>query len=145
MMTTIGFSYPAALARTGRTVLVRFRDLPEALTEGATISEALREAEDCVEEAIAGRLRRGDDIPAPSRPRRGERLIPVPAVTATKAALALALRETNMSQTELARRLHTTKEEVHRMIDPRNPSKLGKLQEAMAVLGRRYVVGVQAA
>ena len=37
-----------------------FEDLPEAITQGETIAEALAEAADALEEAIAGRLRRGN-------------------------------------------------------------------------------------
>lgn len=36
--------------------VVAFRDLPEAITQADTIDEALAEAADCLEEAIAGRI-----------------------------------------------------------------------------------------
>ncbi|PYQ63184.1 MAG: hypothetical protein DMF53_10880 [Acidobacteria bacterium] len=56
--------------------VVTFRDLPEAITQGETMAEALIEAADALEEAIAGRIRRGDPIPEPS-PVPGDRMIPV--------------------------------------------------------------------
>ena len=56
--------------------VVTFRDLPEAITQGETMAEALIEAADALEEAIAGRSRRGDPIPEPS-PVPGDRMIPV--------------------------------------------------------------------
>jgi antitoxin HicB len=95
--------------------VVTFTDVPEAITQGETVPEALVQAADALEEAIAGRIRRGDPIPEPStagdRPR-----VPVPAQTAAKAALYLALRETGISKPELAARLE--------LLDPRHSSKL---------------------
>ena len=144
-MKNFGFVYPARLAATSGAVLVRFPDLPEALTEGTDERDALVQAADCLEEAIAGRIRRGDDVPAPSRLRRGQRMIPVPAPMAAKAALYLALREAKMTQLQLATRLHCDEKEVRRLLDPRHPSKLPRLQQALAHLGKRLVVEMQAA
>lgn len=47
-------------------VLVRFADLPEALTDGADLAEALVEAADCLSEALASRIVDGEEIPRPS-------------------------------------------------------------------------------
>ena len=35
--------------------------------------------------------------------------------------------------------------EVRRMLDPRHPTKLPRIQEALEVLGKRLIVGVEAA
>ena len=59
------FVYPATLtpdAQDGGFV-VTFVDMPEAITQGDDVPEALHQAADCLEEAIAGRIRRRDDIP----------------------------------------------------------------------------------
>ncbi|NBC31262.1 MAG: type II toxin-antitoxin system HicB family antitoxin [Alphaproteobacteria bacterium] len=60
-------SYPAALEEdvSGR-LLVTFRDLPEARTDGATVEEALVEAQDCLNSVLAFRAKDGIDIPRPS-------------------------------------------------------------------------------
>ena len=80
------FMYPVTLTpdETDGGFVVTFEDLPEAITQGETISEALAEAADALEEAIAGRIRRGDAIPSPS-PVAGRPAVPAPAQTATKA------------------------------------------------------------
>ena len=54
---------------------VTFPNFDEAFTDGDTIPEAVAEATDCLEEALAGRIARRKDIPA-SSPARGR-----PAVT----------------------------------------------------------------
>ena len=75
-------SYPATLTTDpiDGGFVVTFRDLPEAITQGETMAEALTEAADALEEAIAGRIRRGDPIPEPS-PAGGDPMIPVSAAT----------------------------------------------------------------
>ena len=71
------FTYPARSRpdSTGE-LIVSIRDLPECLTSGASEAEALAEAADALEEAIAGRISRGD-IPVPSARRSGERHVAV--------------------------------------------------------------------
>src|SRR2546426_11571355 len=98
------FCYPARLASDRRKggFVVTFRDLPEAITQGEDRLDALSQAGDCLEEAMAGRIRRGDDIPQPSRPAQGENLVPGPAVTGAKGALYLAMKQAHMSKLELA-------------------------------------------
>ena len=87
------FTYPARLRSdpTGE-LIVSFRDLPECLTSGATEAEALAEAADALEEAIAGRIDDAERIPVPSARRSGEHLVAVPAATAAKAGDIHALR-----------------------------------------------------
>ena len=61
------FSYPIKLYKAkegGYTVI--FPDIPEAITQGNTKKEALHEASDCLEEAIANRIVMKLDIPVPS-------------------------------------------------------------------------------
>jgi antitoxin HicB len=98
--------------------VVTFEDIPEAITQGETLPEALAQAADALEEAIAGRIRRGDPIPQPSSP-NGRPRVAVPAQTAAKAALYLALRETGISKSELAARLDCDEKEVRRLLNPR--------------------------
>ena len=61
------FNYPAELQpEEGGQRTVRFVDLPEAITSGEEGQDALRQAADCLEEAIAGRIADGLDLPQPS-------------------------------------------------------------------------------
>jgi antitoxin HicB len=131
------FAYPVTLTldEADGGFVATFQDLPEAITQGETMAEALTEAADALEEAIAGRIRRGDPIPEPS-PAAGRSTVPVPAQVAAKAALYLALRETGISKSELANRLDCDEKEVRRLLDPRHPSKLPRIQKALAALGK---------
>lgn len=117
--------------------VVTCRDLPEAITQGETIEEALIEAADCLDEAIAARIDDGSDIPVPTAAKRGERLVSVPPSMALKAAVYLAVREAGISNSELARRLSLNEKEARRILDPHHPTKLPRIEQALAALGRR--------
>jgi antitoxin HicB len=140
-----GFIYPAVLtpdeAEGGFTV--RFVDLPEAITQGNDVEDALREASDCLEEAIANRIVMGLPIPKPARIQKGRYPVALPAQTAAKAALYLALQEAKINKTELAKRLRCDEKEVRRLLDPHHPSKLPRLEAALAAMGRNLIVGLQ--
>jgi antitoxin HicB len=141
------FVYPARFEPGAKpaVLVVTFRDIPEAITQGKGEKDALWQAVDCLEEAIAGRIAGGREIPKASKPARGERLIPVPAPMAAKAALYLAMREAGITNVHLARKLGCDEKEVRRMLDPRHPTKLPRIQEALDVFGKRLVVSVEEA
>lgn len=140
------FTYPARLQpdSTGE-LIVSFRDLPECLTSGANETEALIEAADALEEAIAGRIDDGEPIPAPSALRRGERRVAVPPDMAAKAALVLAFRETGLTRLALAERLGVDEKIVRRMLDPRHGTAASRIHKALRVLGCELVVETRAA
>ncbi len=141
------FVYPAKFERGEKPgiLVVTFRDVPEAITQGNGDKDAVWQAADCLEEAIAGRIARGGKIPKASKAARGERPVPVPAQMAAKAALYLAMQEAGMSNVQLARKLDCDEKEVRRMLDPRHPTKLPRIREALEALGKRLVVGVEKA
>ena len=140
------FVYPARLHRAGpHEIVVSFRDLPECLTSGATDAEALTQATDALEEAIAGRIADGDPIPRPS-PRRGlEHRVAVPPTMAAKAALVLACRDTGLSPIALARRLGVDEKSARHLLDPRQATAANRLHKALRRLGRELIVETTAA
>jgi antitoxin HicB len=141
------FVYPARFERGEKpgVLVITFRDVPEAITQGRDEKDAIWQAADCLEEAIAGRIADGREIPRASKPSRGERMIPVPAPMAAKAALYLALRDAGMTNVQFARKLGCDEREIRRMLNPRHPTKLSRIKEALEALGKRLVVGVEEA
>lgn len=93
------------------------RDLPEVITQGDTVEEALAEAADALEEAIAARIDDRKEIPVPSPAKRGERYVAVPPSMALKAAVYLAVQEAGISNSELARRMKIDEKETRRIVD----------------------------
>ena len=115
--------------------VVRFPDLPEIVTQGEDRVEAMAHAADALEEAFAGRIHRGVPMPVPS-PAAGRPLVALPPIMAAKAALVVALRDSGTTQQDLARRLAVDEKEVRRLLDPRHPSKMPRLERALAVFGK---------
>ena len=130
------YEYPATIQKdeTGR-YLVRFPDLPEALTDGATIGEAMDEAADCLTEAIAGRLVDSEPLPRPSPTLRGQYTVAPRPDIALKAALHQALATRGATAADLARALDIDHKEARRLLDPAEASKLPRLTEALSAFG----------
>ena len=95
--------------------MIAFRDVSEAITQGNGERDALWQAADCLEEAIAGRVAGGREIPKASKAARGERL-----------------QEAGMTNVQLARKLGCDEKEVRRMLDPRHPTKLPRITESVS-------------
>ncbi len=99
------FVYPAKLDHySDDEVVVSFRDVPWCHTSGQNVEEALAEAADALEEAIAGCINHGEPIPAPSAPIPGEYMVALAIEMADKVALAMAFRARGL-QVALAKRL----------------------------------------
>lgn len=133
------FTYPVALAADDEDngYVVTCRDVPEVVTQGETIEDAISEAEGALEAAIEMRIEDGMDIPVPSARRRGEQLARLPVGSAMKAALYVSMREQNVSKAELARRLGLDEKEARRMLDPKHSTKVPALERALHALGKR--------
>ncbi len=139
-------SYPARLSpEPERAYTVTFRDLPEAITSGTDLDDALAQAADCLSCALAGRIKDRREIPRASRPRRGSgfHLIQVPLYLAPKVALYMAMRESNTNNSQLARKLGVTETVIRRMLNPHHDTKAEKLQAALEALGKRILVAVE--
>lgn len=123
---------------------VIFPDLPEAITWGDTREDALINAVDCLEEALAGYIKQRREIPAPSLT-RGRPTVAPGSLIASKAALYLALRRSGVRQSTLARRMGVPPSMVTRLLDPAHASKPAQLDAALVALKHRLVVTLEAA
>lgn len=112
------------------------RDLPEVITQGEGVKDALAGAADALDEAIAARVDDGRDIPVPTAKKRGEHAVKVPPSMALNAAVYLAVRDAGISSSELARRLRLDEKEARRILDPHHPTKLPRIEAALAALER---------
>ncbi len=71
------FKYPAHFKHDNDEggYIITFRDIPEAITQAETLDACFKEAVDCLEEAIAGRVDDGLEIPVPSKLRNAEKFV----------------------------------------------------------------------
>jgi antitoxin HicB len=115
---------------------VTFPDIPEAITQGEDVEDALLHAADVLESALDHYIENGLSIPAPSKAKRGQRVIELPASYAAKILLLNEMAAQKVRPAELARRLKVTPQEVNRLIDWRHTSKIDGIAQALKVLGK---------
>ena len=123
------------------TFLVTCPDLPEVTTYGEDGPSVLSNAVSAIEEAIAARISEGADIPTPAL-KAGDSVARLPALTAVKTLLYMALKAQGMSRAELARRLGWHREQVDRLFRLDHASRLDQLEAAFDALGRTLDVRV---
>ena len=125
--------------------IVTCRDLPQLITQGQDVADALALAADAMDEVFAAYIKGKLEFPAPSKVRRGEYLVAPPAGTMAKAALYVAMKEADVTNVQLAKQLGVDEKEVRRMLDPHYGSKLPRIAQAIKLLGKRLVIGLEAA
>jgi antitoxin HicB len=116
-------------------------DLPEVITQGDTRKEALDNAADALAEAVAGRMRRGDDIPASDPFIEGVVHVSLPESIGPKLILYLAMREVGLSKIELARRIGCDEKQIRRLLDPAYATNIKTIGEALRAMGKRLNLG----
>ena len=139
------YAYPCILASEEDGVSVSFPDIPEALTCGIDRRDALTQAIDALVTALSAYVYAREDIPVPSPVIKGQELISVPLIVASKLALYSAMRRQGMTKTALARRLGLSEGAVRKLLDPDHRSHIGQVEKALGVLGQSLVIADQAA
>lgn len=127
------------------TVLVICPDLPEVTTFGEGVEDALHRASDAIEEALAARISRREEIPVPSGPskERHRRLVWLPPLTVAKVELYRVARSQGVSKAELARRLGWHGPQVDRLFDLNHRSTIEHIDQALRAVGKRLDVRIE--
>jgi antitoxin HicB len=131
------FDYPVTLSPDGDTVLVTFADVPEAITFGADEDEALLQAVDALESALAFYVDDRKPLPIASKPKKGQKTVSPSALECGKLGVYQAMTEQGMKKAELARRLGWHMPQIDRLFDLRHASKLDQIEAAANVLGKQ--------
>ncbi|MEX1196242.1 MAG: hypothetical protein WEB57_00060 [Pseudohongiellaceae bacterium] len=135
------YCYPVFLTADDEGNLVASaRDVPEALTEGCSESEALAAMADALGAALAGYSHEGVSLPLPSVPQAGERMVAVTPLVAAKLALRSAMQAQGMTNVALAERLRISEGAVRRLVNPDHQSRLDGVAAALQCLGRQLVL-----
>jgi len=121
-------------------VLVRFPDVPDAVTFGDTKEEALARATDALLTVFDAYMKDKRDIPPPSASRGLG--VQVPALDASKVALYQTMGERRVNKTELAKRLDWHMPQVDRVLKVRHGSQLDQLEAAFAAVGKRLTLTI---
>ncbi|ASG64901.1 antitoxin [Idiomarina piscisalsi] len=134
-------NYPVIIKPDGNTFMVRFVDIPEAMTCADTYEEALEEARDALITAFEFYFEDQRQIPMPSDA-NGRDVISVPASVWAKVLLLNTMLNEHISQAELARRMGTRKQEMQRIINLGHNTKIDKLNKALEAMGKHLSLSV---
>ncbi|HUA97747.1 MAG TPA: type II toxin-antitoxin system HicB family antitoxin [Terracidiphilus sp.] len=122
--------------------IVTFPDIPEAVTQGEDIEDALMHGADALESALEFYFEKRRTVPAPSKPRRGQRTIELPVSVSAKVLLLNEMLRQKVRPAELARRIGTTPQEVNRLTDIRHRTRIDGVADALKALGKQLTVDV---
>jgi antitoxin HicB len=129
--------YPANVTPDGDGWLVRFPDIPEALSAGNTWEEAVSMAQDALLTAFEFYFEDGREIPQPSRLKKAQVPVEVPPSIAAKVLLLNEMVKQRVRPSELARKLGTSPQDVNRLTTLRHATKIDGIDAALQVLGKR--------
>ena len=138
------YAYAATFEPTEREggFTVTFGDVPEAITEGDSMADAREMAADALGVVLLTYLEMGKPLPEPVA--EGMAITPDPEVAA-KIAVIETFQQAGISRSELARRIGKDEKEARRLLDPDVSTKLPLLVSALAAMGKRLVIGLEAA
>lgn len=136
------FDYPVTLTPDGETVLVTFVDVPEAITFGSSLEDALVQAADALETGLSFYVDARKALPPASAPQAGQATVRPSALECAKLGVYQAMVDQGMRKSELARRLGWHMPQVDRLFDLRHASKLDQIEAAAHVLGKQLEITV---
>lgn len=116
--------------------VVTFHDIPEAITQGETVEEALAMAKEALETAMEFYFEDNRAVPTPSKPKRGQHVVELPVSLSAKVLLLNEMVTQNIRPAELARRLNTTPQEVNRLTNLRHITRIDGIAAALRALGK---------
>lgn len=137
------FEFPVVLEKAPEGgFVVKFPDVPEALTQGDDETEALARAVDALETALEFYTDEGRDLPKARKPKRRQHVVSPSTLAVLKLEVYQAMREGRVKKTELARRLNWHLMQVDRLLDLHHASRIDQVEAALSALNRRLEVRV---
>ena len=122
--------------------VVTFPDIPEAITQGDTLEEALAMAREALEAALEFYFEDGRTVPTPYKKKLGQKVVELPASLAAKVLLLNEMVKQKIRPVELARRLNTTPQEINRLTNLRHTTRIDGIAAALQAMGRHLEIRV---
>lgn len=129
--------YPVKIEADGDSFMASFRDIPEALTGADTREEAEKVAAEALLTAMDFYFEDGRAVPKASAAEGDEVLVSLPASAEAKILVLNEMVSQHVTQTELARKMGTSKQEVTRIVNLHHATKIDTLAQALGALGRQ--------
>ncbi len=123
------------------TYLVTCPDLPEVVTFGETIEDAIGYAKGAIEEAIACRLAYFEDIPVPKA--KGDAKVYVSFQLALKVMLKWHLEQKKFTRHKLTIAMGKARPQIDRLFDPTHKSRIDQYEQAAEAMGGHIEVSIR--
>lgn len=134
--------YPATFVQEDDGYIVKFRDIPEALTQGDSYEEAVEMAQDALATAMDFYFEDNRPIPMPSQALDGEVMVSLPLSIWSKVLLLNEMLNQHVSQVDLAKRMGIKPQQVTRIVNLEHATKIDTLVEAFKALGKTPVLSL---
>lgn len=137
------FRFPAQVEPNGDGgFIASFKDVPEALTEAATMEELKVNALDALITAIDFYVEDQRPFPNPSKANPEDLIIELPPSVVAKIFLLNAMVETKTRPVDLAKKLGISRQEVNRITDLHHTTKIDTIARALYALNRQLNISV---
>ncbi len=135
--------YPVSLTPDDNgSLLVGFPDIPEANSVGDDEQEALLNAQEALEAALEIYFDEKRLIPMPSKVKKAQQAITLPALVTAKVLLMNEMLGQKVRKAELARRLNVHMPQVDRLFDLQHSTKLEFIEAAYHNLGKQINISI---
>lgn len=124
------------------TILATFPDVPEAVTYGDDAADAANHAVGALTAMFSAYMDDRQRIPMPS-PLKGRPGVVLPVGVSAKILLWNAMFDAGLRKADLARKLNLSPSVVDRLLRLTHASRIEQIETALAVLGKKLVVGVR--
>ena len=131
--------YPAKIEKDDNGYCVTFRDIPEAITCGSDWDDAVLMAEDALLTAMDFYFEDHRQVPMPSELQADEVMIALPASVWAKVLLLNTMLEQNITNVELARRIHVKPQEIQRIANLEHSANKARAIVSIFVLCSRLL------
>lgn len=135
-MQQIVLAYAIDLEQTGPDeIIVTCKNLPEVLTSGTNVDEALSEAAEAITAALEARVQLGETIGPVTAPTPDQYLVAVDPKVAARALLINEMCRLGLNKSGLARAMELDEKAVRRFLTPGATTKMQTYLEALGKLG----------
>jgi antitoxin HicB len=135
--------YPATLEKAPEGgYVVTFRDIPEAITQGDDLNEALDMAADALLTAMEFYFEDGRKVPLPSKRQKDEHPIALPVSVWAKILLLNEFIDSKVSAAVVSRKMGMSPQNFNRVLDINHATKIDTINDAMRVLGKQLTLHV---
>lgn len=129
--------YPITIEPDGKFLFVKFVDIPEAITQGATHAEALEMAKDVLESSLDFYFEDERKVPLPSKLKKGQEFVELNPSLWAKVLLLNEMLSQQLRPADLAKRLHVRPQEVTRLMDIKHSTKIDTIGAAFTAMGKK--------